>query len=434
MLEEALKRSDTSGAKEIGWRRWSAREGQQRELRIEEERPKSLDDGTLNKGAAVPPQTPSSAPSSAAVVSPTLPSPVPPPAVVPPAPTSQESRFFRGFRFASGSGANTPTTRASRSPTRSPSIANGASSPLNSPSLPSLIPESLKTLDTAREKEKELERQKEKEEREKKLEELTKELEKEKAAKIKATEDKTALEAEIESLSQALFEEVRLFPIPDFNLLLTYFCQANKMVAHERIKRAEAEDELREAKQEKEALRSALKLVEGENGRLRIVEEERERLEGRRAIDLRPSDDEEEEGRRRAMDGIRDLDAEAGPSQSRSSSRIGTKSPVLTPASIAADPEEASHDRSISISPSPDEYTTPMESRSQSYSSYDEPDSDPSASIDDGDDHKHEQVPDSGATESPGTPNASAYFSPPEPNFKPSTPGSYLAEEPSPWA
>ena len=35
------------------------------------------------------------------------------------------------------------------------------------------------------------------------------------------------------------------------------------MVAHERMKRAETEDELREAQQEKEALRSALKLLEG---------------------------------------------------------------------------------------------------------------------------------------------------------------------------
>ncbi|KAG5735668.1 hypothetical protein E4T56_gene19, partial [Termitomyces sp. T112] len=54
-----------------------------------------------------------------------------------------------------------------------------------------------------------------------------------------------ALEAELESLSQALFEE------------------ANNMVATERIRLADIEEELREAKLEKEALRSALRLLEG---------------------------------------------------------------------------------------------------------------------------------------------------------------------------
>lgn len=41
------------------------------------------------------------------------------------------------------------------------------------------------------------------------------------------------------------------------------------MVATERIKRAETEEELKEARLEKEALRSALRLVEGENSHLR---------------------------------------------------------------------------------------------------------------------------------------------------------------------
>ncbi|KAJ7659367.1 hypothetical protein B0H17DRAFT_1145383 [Mycena rosella] len=91
-----------------------------------------------------------------------------------------------------------------------------------------------------------------------------------------ATRDKAALEAEIEALSQALFEE------------------ANRMVASERKRRAEAEgeladelkrarvalreevrearetrEELREAVEEKAALRSALRLIEGENVELK---------------------------------------------------------------------------------------------------------------------------------------------------------------------
>ena len=41
------------------------------------------------------------------------------------------------------------------------------------------------------------------------------------------------------------------------------------MVASERMKRAETEEELKEARLEQEALRSALRLVEGENSNLR---------------------------------------------------------------------------------------------------------------------------------------------------------------------
>ncbi|KAJ9101173.1 hypothetical protein QFC21_003391 [Naganishia friedmannii] len=57
---------------------------------------------------------------------------------------------------------------------------------------------------------------------------------------------KAELEAELESLSQALFEE------------------ANKMVADERKKRAEKEQEAKEAIEEREALRRVVKLMEAE--------------------------------------------------------------------------------------------------------------------------------------------------------------------------
>jgi len=43
------------------------------------------------------------------------------------------------------------------------------------------------------------------------------------------------------------------------------------MVATERIRRAETEEELKEIRLEKEALKSALRVVEGENGRLRTT-------------------------------------------------------------------------------------------------------------------------------------------------------------------
>ncbi|KAG6831493.1 hypothetical protein H0H87_004911 [Tephrocybe sp. NHM501043] len=128
-------------------------------------------------------------------------------------PAQESTRFFK-FRFTPGSSATRPS---------SPAIPPAH---LNSPSMPAL--------GVVKEK---------KEEREKELE---RELEKEKKAREDAKKEKEALEEELESLSQALFEE------------------ANKMVATERIRRADVEEELREAKLEKEALRSALRLLEGQ--------------------------------------------------------------------------------------------------------------------------------------------------------------------------
>ncbi|KAH7911022.1 hypothetical protein BJ138DRAFT_37374 [Hygrophoropsis aurantiaca] len=202
MLEEALKR-EGSGAKDVGWRRWSAREVQHMERTSEEDRPRSLDYGALNE-QGVPSQ-----PSSAAAndTKPPLPN-----ALSPSVPLSApEGRFFR-FRFNSGS--RTPTPHASH---------------LTSPSLPTLV-------SSVREKE---------------LEELQEQLECERKARKLAADEKATLEAELESLSQALFEE------------------ANKMVATERIRRAETEEELQEVRMEKDALHEALRLIETENGRLR---------------------------------------------------------------------------------------------------------------------------------------------------------------------
>jgi hypothetical protein len=57
---------------------------------------------------------------------------------------------------------------------------------------------------------------------------------------------KVEMEAELENLSQALFEE------------------ANKMVADERKKRAELEESLKEVKEEREALRETIKVLGGQ--------------------------------------------------------------------------------------------------------------------------------------------------------------------------
>lgn len=207
MLEEALKRDSSGHSKDVGWRRSGAREG---ELRRSEER-SGEDTPSIESGTNSPIST------------------------------TQESRFFK-FRFT-GSSPNPGSRPSTPHDIRSPAI-NGAHH-LNSPSLPTLPPPPNKE-----------------------LEELTAELQKERAARKAVADEKEALEAEIESLSQALFEEVRLC-LPCILLKAHHYKKANKMVATERIKRAEAEEELKEAQSEREALRSALRVLEGENVSLR---------------------------------------------------------------------------------------------------------------------------------------------------------------------
>jgi hypothetical protein len=174
MLEEALKRDPSVHARDVGWRRSSARESDSR--RTSEER-----------SSSVPP-----APSSACVdETPALDSNANSPAV-PPTPVStntEERRFFK-FRFTSSPNPNSSTRPATPNGTGT-GTGSGIYHHLNSPSLPSLPP-----LAHAKE-----------------VEELNEQLRKERAAKKKVVDEKAALEAELESLSQALFEEV-CFPPP----------------------------------------------------------------------------------------------------------------------------------------------------------------------------------------------------------------------------
>ncbi|KAG2154343.1 uncharacterized protein EDB93DRAFT_1131673 [Suillus bovinus] len=216
MLEEALKRETPCNAKDVGWRRWSAREAQNMQ-RVSEEHQRSNDYGPLNESGA--PSHPANPPSIA--VNGIEPSPTTP-SLATSSTTSQnnqEGRFFR-FRFNSGSKSRIVHSLQQHS------------SHLTSPSLPTLISST----------------------REKELLELQEQLERERLAHANANAQKAAIEAELESLSQALFEE------------------ANKMVATERIKRAQTEEELQEVRLEKDALKEALRLIEGENGRLRGVQ------------------------------------------------------------------------------------------------------------------------------------------------------------------
>jgi len=241
MLEDALKRdSGGQSSKDVGWRRTNMvrEDDSSRSTRVSLDRSHSTADYTSLSSS-----TDMSPPNSAAT---------PPP--------SSENRFFK-FKFSSVGSSSSSTTRPGGTP-----AAQQGHHHLNSPSMPSLS--SLRS---------------------KEVEELTTELEKERAARKGIAEEKATLESELESLSQALFEE------------------ANIMVATERKMRAETEEELKELKQEKEALRSALRLIGGgENTPLR----------GRPGSDLSTVEEKH----------IADMIASFSPPASRSSSRMAIKS------------------------------------------------------------------------------------------------------------
>jgi hypothetical protein len=152
MLEEALKRDTAGRGKDLGWRRQqpsSSSEAERSSTSFDTDRP-SLDSS---------PVLPEGGPNGG---------------------VNQDNRFFR-FRFGnSGSGRTTP---------QPPSVVQNGVHPshLSSASLPSL--------DLSKDKE---------------MEHLTSELERERKAHKDIVDEKKKLEEELESLSQALFEEVSL--------------------------------------------------------------------------------------------------------------------------------------------------------------------------------------------------------------------------------
>nr|GAT60988.1 predicted protein [Mycena chlorophos] len=272
MLEEAL-RSGGGNGRDVGWRRSSGTVGRQSTQSQEEGSPNSSP--TDSQGT--------------------------------------NSRFFKTF-FSSGS--------ASSSNTR-PGTPTMQGQHLTSPSLPSLhhSPEEealSAALQAARAT----------------AEKSRAEADRARAEAEKMRGEKVALEEELESLSQALFEE------------------ANNMVASERKRRAEAEgqleklkplvqdaqeigEELEEVRKEREALKSALRLIEGENESLRSASRMSFHGSNPGSIDLDHDDDSGAPSRRMT--------------RSRSSSEVGTKSPArLSPpngsplvSSFTADPSTA---------------------------------------------------------------------------------------------
>lgn len=173
MLEDALNRDVPGSSKDVGWRRWGEKEQKAREL-------EGLSRRSMDSSHSIDVSTPS-------------PGQSPIPGTAP-----AESRFFK-FRF--GAGPNSASSSAFPSPRlpTSPKLGQVQSasasgqfhaSHLTSASLPSLVPD-----------------------RDKEIETLTADLDKEKKAHAAASAAKDALEAELESLSQALFEEVRRYSL-----------------------------------------------------------------------------------------------------------------------------------------------------------------------------------------------------------------------------
>lgn len=244
MLEDALRR-ESAASKNVGWRRRNDSQPDQPPPTSESSSRPSSRHGSVSASNSV-----HSTPTSEALptILPSQPSsPVTKPATSPqPQPVPETGRFFR-FRFGSSSASTSPnpataTAGSSSRPQTPPASSGSLSAPrrpldlirerdaahLTSASLPSLV------ADTS-----------------KREQELEAELEAERAKFAKVNVEKQTLEAEVEGLSQALFEE------------------ANKMVAQERIKCAEIEEELRQVRQEKEALKSAMRIIEEENEKLK---------------------------------------------------------------------------------------------------------------------------------------------------------------------
>ncbi|KAG9121142.1 hypothetical protein FRC07_003029 [Ceratobasidium sp. 392] len=255
MLEDALRSNNSQLSRDVGWRRSDSNAAARRPVAASVSYPSAAEQ------AKVVVQAPSPVKSAGGT-----PTPMSPP----------ESRFFK-FRF----GSKTPSPTSPAYPSSQPQSATH----LTSASLPSLglsiedearakqieeltsKQESLKLksaeIDTRQQELIEMEKKlkaredeaekvlKESKERQDELERVRKALEAEKKTSEELEKEKSRVQDEIESLTQSLFEE------------------ANKMVAQERRRAAEVEALLRETEEERDAVRGAMRVVEGENGRLR---------------------------------------------------------------------------------------------------------------------------------------------------------------------
>ncbi|KAF8170833.1 hypothetical protein K438DRAFT_2059669 [Mycena galopus ATCC 62051] len=282
MLEEALK---SGGDRDVGWRRAGGA-------------------GSISSAAST--SRPASLDASHASHSPNPANTSPTPNE---SPTEGSSRFFK--TFFNGSSAATTSSTLPGTPTQQQPQPHPQH--LTSPSLPSLHWASSSSSHHSLEEEAlslALQKARADAERERRA------ADKARAHAVAAARDKIALEGEIESLSQALFEEGNKMGKP---AKLRAEMEKLKPLAQELAKTRSAlrdeKEELREAREEREALRSALRVIEGENVELRSA--------SRLSMQSTESFEEDERGR-------------SGMARSRSSLEVGTKSPVS--GGVTADP------------------------------------------------------------------------------------------------
>lgn len=180
MLEDALRRETPGRGKDIGWRRGGVRSSLDSQPSLS---PSLHAPITPNPSTPNTPSIPSDGPPASPYLNHTL-SPNP---STTPAPAAQDSRFFR-FRFGSSAPSRPQSPPALL---RRPDLLDREHevSHLTSASLPSLVVP-LESVPTKRE------------------EDLVSALDSQKKNYEKICNEKKALEAELETLSQALFEEV----------------------------------------------------------------------------------------------------------------------------------------------------------------------------------------------------------------------------------
>lgn len=191
MLEDALKRDTLGRGKDIGWRRSGDRSKPPSDSKHTATRSSSESQAAMSPTQFL--ATPNTSAPNTPAMSGDMPSPSPyinpatsPQPVSPLPPATHDSRFFR-FRF----GSSAPSRPQSPSAQQRKSDLERDASHLTSASLPSLVVPPVAGPS-------------------KREEELAAELEAQKRKHEDLAEEKKLLEAELESLSQALFEEVSL--------------------------------------------------------------------------------------------------------------------------------------------------------------------------------------------------------------------------------
>ncbi|KAG9079684.1 hypothetical protein FS749_008311 [Ceratobasidium sp. UAMH 11750] len=268
MLEDALR--SNSQSRDVGWRR---------------------SDSNARRPVAASLSYPSAAEQAKVVVQ--APSPVQSTSGTPTPMSPPENRFFK-FRF----GSKTPSPTAPAYPQPQPAHLTSASLPslglsvedearakqieqiasdrealkLKAAEIDTRNQELAERENDLRAREEEAERVLEdSKERQDELERVRKELEAERKTSQELEKEKSRVQDEIETLTQSLFEE------------------ANKMVADERRRAAEVELLLRETEEERDAVRGAMRVVEGENGRLRELSASRISQESAKAPPPEPA-------------------------------------------------------------------------------------------------------------------------------------------------